>query len=88
MDRDVDRAAVLIARNRLLLTQAEEARAWSREAQEQSKNAVQNMMEIRLAWALVRQRRNDPHPDPHQRPGFDVSLNVEFWKRVTKGGAS
>lgn len=64
---DIDRAAVLIARSPLLLTRAAEACAWAREAQERAKDAVQNMMEIRLAWALVRQRRDDPS-SPAQSP--------------------
>ncbi len=53
MDRDVDRAAELIARNRLLLALAEETRALARDAIERAEDAARSTMEIRLAWAQV-----------------------------------
>jgi hypothetical protein len=56
----VDRGGELIARNRLLLASAAEARAWTHDAIERAKDAVQSTMEVRLACELVRQRRDDP----------------------------
>lgn len=73
----IDRAAVLIARNRLLLTRAAEACAWSREAQERAKDTVQNMMEIRLAWALVWQEDlSNPAQSPRRR-AFWLSARMQ-----------
>ncbi len=62
MDRDDDRAAELIARNRLLLALAEETRALARDAIERAEDAVRSTMEIRLAWAQVWAARWDDRP--------------------------
>jgi hypothetical protein len=67
MDRDVDRAEALIARNRLLLALAKEAGAWTRDAIAQAKEVVESTTERRLAWARVRQRWDDPPRPPELR---------------------
>ena len=54
----------LIARNRLLLASAAEARAGARDVIEQAKDVVQSTMEVRLACALVRHLRDDPAKFP------------------------
>jgi hypothetical protein len=64
MDRPDDRGGALIGRNRLLLASAAEARAWARDAIERAQEAVQSTMKVRLAWALVRQRRDDLPQSP------------------------
>lgn len=67
-DNGGHRGAELIARNRLLLTRAAETRAWSGEAQQRANETVQTMMATRLAWARVRQRRDDPSSPPALPP--------------------
>ncbi len=63
MDRDDDRAAELIARNRLLLALAEETHALARDAIERAEDAVRSTMEIRLVWAKVWAAQwDDPKP--------------------------
>jgi len=58
--RPVDHGGELIARNRLLLARAAEARAWAQDAIEQAKDVVQSTMEVRLFCALARQQLDDP----------------------------
>jgi hypothetical protein len=61
----VDRGGELIARNRLLLARAAEARVWAQDAIERVKDVVQSTMEVRLAWA---QGRRDDRPQSPDSP--------------------
>jgi hypothetical protein len=64
----VDRGGELITRNRLLLARAAEARVWAQDAIERVKDVVQSTMEVRLAWARVRQGRWDDRPQSPDSP--------------------